>query len=358
MPWPTAGNEEGNMNTDTRPRILVVDDEAQNLKVMKKFLSEHFSLFFSKSGPGALAIARENPPDLILLDIVMPEMNGLEVCAHLKSDPRTEKIPVIFVTARNDIDDEAHGFAAGGVDYITKPVNPAILSARIRTHLALYDQNRSLEDKVKEQTGEIFQTRLEIIQRLGRAAEYKDNETGHHIMRISHYCRILAREYGLDRDTSELIFQASPMHDIGKIGIPDHILLKPGRLNEEEWKIMKSHAEIGARIIGRHASRLLQYARIIALSHHEKWDGTGYPKGLAGEDIPLLGRVVAIADVYDALITERVYKKAWPVDKAVNYIRDNAGVFFDPQLVDCFMTRLSDIRQIKTRYPEPVPPPT
>ncbi|MCG8619655.1 MAG: HD domain-containing protein, partial [Desulfobacterales bacterium] len=206
--------------------------------------------------------------------------------------------------------------------------------------------------------GEIFQTRLEIIQRLGRAAEYKDNETGHHIMRISHYCRILAREYGLDRDTCELIFQASPMHDIGKIGIPDHILLKPGKLNEEEWKIMKSHAEIGARIIGRHASRLLQYARIIALSHHEKWDGTGYPKGLAGEDIPLLGRIVAIADVYDALITERVYKKAWPVDKAVNYIRDNAGVFFDPRLVDCFMTRLSDIRQIKTRYPEPVPPPT
>ncbi len=341
--------------TDTmaHPRILIVDDEATNLRIMKKLLANTFTLFYAKTGEDALTIAFKEKPHLILLDIVMPGMDGLEACRRLKADPRTEKTPVIFVTARNEIDDETHGFAAGGVDYITKPVSRAILSARINTHLALYDQNRSLEEKVKLQTAEINSTRLEIIQRLGRAAEYKDNETGHHIMRISHYCRLLAEKYGLDQDTCELIFQASPMHDIGKIGIPDHILLKPGKLSPAEWKVMQSHTEIGAEIIGHHASRLLQYARIIALSHHEKWDGTGYPKALSGEDIPLLGRIVAISDVYDALITERVYKKAWPVKKAVAYIQEQAGAHFDPRLVDCFMAQLSEIKQIKSQYPEP-----
>ena len=341
------------MTNKTRPKILIVDDEPINLKIMKKHLEKEYELSYAKNGADALSISFSNTPDLILMDVVMPEMNGLDVCRRLKADPRTEKIPVIFVTAMDETANEAQGFQAGGVDYITKPVSYPILSARVQTHLSLYDQNRALEEKVKIQTAEINDTRLEIIQRLGRAAEYRDNETGHHILRISNYCRVLAEKFGLDSDTCELIFQASPMHDIGKIGIPDNILLKPGKLDKSEWETMKQHTVIGARIIGRHSSRLLQYARIIALSHHEKWNGTGYPNKLAGEDIPLLGRIVAIADVYDALISERVYKDAWPVEKAVRYMEKASGKHFDPQLVVCFMEMLPRIKEIKNRYPEP-----
>lgn len=336
------------------PKLLIVDDEAVNLKIMKRLLEKQFSLFYAKSGTDAVSIANQEGPDLILLDIVMPEMNGIEVCRILKKDPRTAKIPVIFVTSMNDSEDEALGFSVGGVDYITKPISPPILFARIQTHLALYDQNRALEGKVREQTAEINHTRLEIIQRLGRAAEYKDNETGFHVMRMSNYCKILAKSFGLDTETCELILQASPMHDIGKIGIPDHILLKPGKLDKEEWTIMKKHPEIGANIIGSHSSRLLQYAHIIALTHHEKWDGTGYPQGLSGEGIPILGRIVAIADVFDALITERPYKKAWPIQKAVDLIEEQAGKHFDPQIVMCFLDRLPQIMAVEKQFREPV----
>lgn len=342
------------MSDSTRPKILIVDDEPANLKIMKRYLETNFDLFYARSGVDALSLSISDTPDIILMDVVMPEMDGLEACRRLKADPRTENVPVIFVTAMDEITNEAQGFSAGGVDYITKPVSAPILSARVKTHLSLYDLNRSLEEKVKIQTAEINETRQEIIRQLGRAAEYRDNETGHHVMRISHYSRLLAQKFGLDTGTCELIFQASPMHDIGKIGIPDRILLKPGKLTESEWKVMKKHPVIGAEIIGHHPSKLLQYARVMALTHHEKWNGTGYPEQLAGEDIPLLGRIIAIADVYDALITERVYKAAWPVEKAVRYLKNQSGKHFDPQLIPCFLDILPQIRKIKNEYPEPV----
>ncbi len=289
---------------------------------------------------------------MILLDIMMPDMDGYEVCRRLKENPVTSNIPIIFVTAKSQEKDEEVGLDLGAVDYITKPVSPPIVLARVKTQLALYDQNRVLEEKVRERTEELEKTRLEIIRRLGRAAEFKDNETGLHVIRMSHYANLIARALGHDTEWSELVFQAAPMHDIGKIGIPDKVLLKPGRLDDEEWALMHKHPAFGAEIIGRHSSPLLDMSRVIAISHHEKWDGSGYPKGLKGEEIPLAGRVIAIADVFDALTTERPYKKAWTVEDAVNLIDENAGSHFDPALVPLFHDVLPEILKIKEQYGE------
>ncbi len=224
--------------------------------------------------------------------------------------------------------DEARGFEVGAVDYITKPISPPVVLARVRTHLALYDQKQELERLVKKRTKEILETRLEIIRRLGRAAEFRDDETGMRVIRMSKYAHEIALEIGVDEEEAELILNVAPLHDVGKIGIPDAILLKPGKLTPEEWKIMKKHAEYGARIIGDHPSKILQAAKTVALTHHEKWDGTGYPNGLGGEDIPLVGRICAIADVFDALTSKRPYKEVWDVDKAVNLILEEKGKHF------------------------------
>jgi putative two-component system response regulator len=255
---------------------------------------------------------------------MMPGMTGLEVCRQLKQNPQTAALPVIFVTALSDSKDEAEGFAAGAVDYISKPVSPPIVLARV-PHLSLV------------RVEELVETRLQIIQRLGRAAEFKDNETGLHVIRMSHYSRLLALAAGYGERFADELLNAAPMHDIGKIGIPDAILLKPGKLDADEWNIMRSHAEIGARIIGEDKSSLLQMAATIALSHHERWDGTGYPQGLQGEAIPLAARIVAIADVFDALTSKRPYKHAWTVDEAFALIASEAGKHFDPALAACFL---------------------
>lgn len=294
----------------------------------------------------------EQWPDIILLDIMMPGMDGYEVCRQLKSDPDTSQIPVIFVTAKTEMEDEKLGFELGAVDYITKPVSPPIVKARVRTHLAMYDQNRVLESKVQERTTELMDTRLEIIHRLGRAAEFKDNETGLHVIRMSHYSRLIAEALNISDDWVDLVFNAAPMHDVGKIGIPDNILLKPGKLDKDEWVLMKKHSEFGAGIIGDHSSEILQMSKEIALSHHEKWDGSGYPYGLAGEGIPLTGRVIAIADVFDALTSERPYKKAWTVEDAVKLIDEGAGQHFDPKLVPVFNEVMPEILKIKAQYEE------
>jgi len=224
--------------------------------------------------------------------------------------------------------------------------------ARVKTHLALYDQNRELNFKLKESTQEINETRLAIIQKLGRAAEYKDNETGLHVMRMSHYSRILADAVDISEEWSELIFNAAPMHDIGKIGIADNILRKPGKLDKDEWQEMQRHAEYGASIIGKHKSEILKMAYDIAISHHEKWDGTGYPYWLKGDKIPLSARIVAIADVFDALTSERPYKEAWSVDKAIKLLEDNSGTHFDPELVPLFIENLPKILRAKEKYSE------
>ncbi|WMN61419.1 two-component system response regulator [Pseudoalteromonas xiamenensis] len=321
-----------------KPQILVVDDEPANLRVLKQILQDDYRLSFAKSGEEALRLVNNSKPDLILLDIMMPDMTGLEVCKALKSTLPTQTIPVIFVTALNEESDEAQGLELGAVDYITKPVSAAIVRARVKTHLSLVQA-----DTLKE-------TRLQIIQRLGRAAEYKDNETGMHVMRMSYYSQALARAYGLCETHAELLLHAAPMHDIGKIGIPDNILLKPGKLTDEEFEIMKSHPQIGADILGEDDSDILKMAKTVALTHHEKWDGSGYPNGLAGDAIPIEGRIVALADVFDALTSERPYKKAWTIDEALTFIRDQSGRHFDPKLVVLFDKVLAEILEIKGRF--------
>lgn len=326
--------------TALKPTILVVDDEPANLRVLKHLLGEHYALAFAKNGSEALRVAEAQLPDLILLDVMMPGMTGFEVCQALKENAITRAIPVIFVTALSEEQDEAEGFAVGGVDYITKPISPAVVKARIKTHLSLV------------QADELKRTRLQVVQRLGRAAEYKDNETGMHVLRMSHYSKVLALAYGLSEDQAETLLHAAPMHDIGKIGIPDHIMLKPGKLTDEEFAVMKTHPEIGAEILGEADSDLLRIAKSVAMTHHEKWDGNGYPKGLKGEDIPVEGRIVAVADVFDALTSKRPYKEAWTVEKTLSVMKSEAGSHFEPRLITLLEENLEEILTIKERWRE------
>ncbi len=336
-----------------RQTILVVDDTPENIDVLSGTLRADYKVKAALNGEKALKLAFADPhPDLILLDIMMPGLDGYQVCETLKADPLTRRIPVIFITAKSEEEDEQKGLALGAVDYITKPISPPIVKARVQTHLALSNQNRYLEQKVRERTEELHLTRLEIIRRLGRAAEFKDNETGLHVIRMSHYSRLLAEAASRNLQWADLLFNAAPMHDIGKIGIPDSILLKKGSLDDEEWAVMRKHPEYGANIIGDHSSELMQMAKEIALSHHEKWDGSGYPKGLKGEQIPLSGRIIAIADVFDALTTKRPYKEAWSVEDTLKLINENSGKHFDPSLVPLFMDRLPEVLKIKEKYGE------
>ena len=325
---------------DQRPRLLLVDDEPTNLQVLRHVLQADYRLLFATDGARALQVAREQLPQLILLDIMMPGMDGYAVCRALKADPATAGIPVIFITALNDSQDETAGFDVGGVDYLTKPVSPPVVRARVRTRLSLVRME------------ELRETRLQIVQRLGRAAEYKDNETGLHVIRMSHFAQLLALAAGCSPAWAEDLLNAAPMHDVGKIGIPDAVLRKPGPLDADEWATMRRHPEIGAEIIGEHPSGVLQLAREIALAHHEKWDGSGYPRGLAGEAIPLSARIVAIADVFDALTTRRPYKEPWPVQEAMNHIAAQAGKHFDPALVALFAPLLPQLLEIRARWAE------
>ena len=325
---------------DQRPRLLLVDDEPTNLQVLRHVLQADYRLLFATDGARALQVAREQRPDLVLLDIMMPHMDGYAVCCALKADAATASIPVIFITALNDSQDETAGFDVGGVDYLTKPVSPPVVRARVRTHLSLVRMD------------ELRETRLQIVQRLGRAAEYKDNETGLHVIRMSHFSQLLALAAGCSPAWAEDLLNAAPMHDVGKIGIRDAVLRKPGPLDADEWATMRRHPEIGAEIIGEHPSGVLQLAREIALAHHEKWDGSGYPRGLAGEAIPLSARIVAIADVFDALTTRRPYKEPWPVQEAMNHIAAQAGKHFDPALVALFAPLLPQLLEIRARWAE------
>lgn len=331
--------------------ILIVDDKPENLTVMKEILCSEYKVKVTTNPEIALKIAcSPEVPDIILLDIMMPVMDGYEICRRLKSNQITKNIPVIFVTSKNDEIDETRGLELGAVDYITKPVSSSIVKARVKTHLALYNQNKILKKTVQERTAELNRTRLEIIQRLGVAAEYKDNQTGMHIMRMSHYCQLIGLAYGLSDEESEIILNASPMHDIGKIGIPDSILLKPGKLDEFEWDIMTKHTIYGAKMLGEDSSELITQARLCALTHHEKWNGRGYPNGISGEDIPLIGRIAAISDVFDALTSERPYKKAWSDEQAFQYIESKMGDHFDPKLASVFLKNKIEVIKIKNKY--------
>jgi putative two-component system response regulator len=345
---------------DERQTILIVDDEPININVLMECLKSDYRLLAARDGEQALKRATGTPaPDLVLLDVMMPEMDGHEVCRRLKANPATANIPVIFVTAMSGDDDEAAGLALGAVDYLTKPVVLPIVQARVRTHLALRrareelaDQNRILEERVVERTRELAQTQDVTILAMATLAETRDNETGNHIRRTLAYVRELAlvlRERKpqlaeqLNDGVIDLLYKSAPLHDIGKVGIPDRILLKPGPLDADEFAIMKHHPRYGRDAIlaaeahlGDGQTSFLRFAREIAYTHHEKWDGSGYPEGLAGEEIPLSGRLMAIADVYDALISRRVYKPAYPHEKAVAMILEGRGLHFDPELVDLF----------------------
>jgi putative two-component system response regulator len=330
---------------DCRPRLLLVDDEPTNLHVLRQILGEDYRLQFATDGNKALQLALQQPPDLVLLDIMMPALSGYDVCRQLKADPHTQSIPVIFVSALSEVDDETQGFEVGAVDFITKPVRAPVVRARVRTHLSLVA------------AAALRESRMQIVQRLGRAAEYKDNETGMHVLRMSHFAHALALAIGCGEAWADDLLHAAPMHDVGKIGIPDAVLLKPGPLTADEWNIMRQHPLIGAEILGQHNSPILQMARSISLTHHEKWDGTGYPYGLQGEAIPLASRIVALADVFDALTSVRPYKRAWSVDEALAHIQSQAGQHFDPRLVEPFVALRPQLEAIRHRWKdEPLAP--
>ena len=337
-----------------KEKILIVDDTPVNIRVLVEALKDNYKLSIATNGKVALNYAMaDQPPDLVLLDIMMPELDGYEVCKRLKKQNKTKGIPIIFITAMSEEKNETHGLEMGAVDYIVKPINPKIVQARVRTHLELKKHRDHLAELLDEKTAEIVEAKLDIINRLARAAEYRDNETGMHVLRMSHYTSILSKAAGMDDTQCETIFHAASMHDVGKIGIPDKILLKPARLTDGEFAHMKSHTIIGGRLLEGGNSEMLHMAHDIAMTHHEKWNGKGYPKGISGENIPIEGRIAAICDVFDALTSERPYKKEWPVQDAIDEIVAQKGAHFDPQLVDIFVEQLDNILVVKKRFADP-----
>jgi len=342
------------------PDILIIDDTLANLQLLTDILKEEgYRVRPALSGEVALQSARRKPPHLVLLDIKMPDMDGFEVCRHLKNDAATRDIPVIFISALSDTQDKLQAFRAGGVDYITKPFQFEEVKARVRTHLQLKEYQDFLGQKIQEGLHEIYalnheitDTQREIILTLGAICETRSHETGQHVKRVAEYSSLLANLIGASGDECALIRFASPMHDIGKVAIPDAILNKPGALAQDEWAIMKTHTLLGYQMLSASQRPLLKMAATIALEHHERWDGSGYPRGLAGEDIHLAGRVTALADVFDALGSERCYKNAWPLEQIIAYVRDERGKHFDPRLVDVFLEHLDDFLAIRDSFPD------
>lgn len=357
-----------------RQTVLIVDDTPSNLSIIHALLREDYDTLVATSGRAALELVRTGRvPDLVLLDVVMPEMDGYLVCAKLKISAATRDVPVIFLTASSGPEDEIKGFQAGAVDYITKPISAPTLLARVRTHLSLVEARRALrrenvllELKVLDRTREIRMLQEATIVALASLAETRDNETGNHIRRTQRYVRCLAEEMRkqprfrdvLDDAWIESMYQSSALHDIGKVGIPDRVLLKPGRLTPDEFAIMRTHARLGRDAIAsaeKHLeseSTFLVLAAEIALGHHEKWDGSGYPAGLAGEAIPLSARLMAVADVYDALISRRVYKEAFSHEEAVATLREGRGVHFDPDVLEAFEQVSDEFRALAGAWPD------
>ncbi len=339
------------MTTSIKPLILIVDDNETNIDILVEVLGDTYELSVAMDGAKALELALSNPPDLILLDIMMPRMSGYEVCKRLKSEAKTTKIPVIFVTAMSEVDDETHGFEVGAVDYITKPISPAVVLARVETHLALADQQFACEKTVEQQVAEIMQGRKDAIAMLGHAGHYNDDDTGVHIWRMASYSCALAKAAHWPVERQKMLQLAAPMHDTGKIGIPDSVLKKPGKLDKQEWEIMRNHSMIGHCILSVSKAPVFQMAATIARSHHERWDGGGYPDNLAGKKIPESARIVAIADVFDALTMRRPYKDPWSLDRAYAYIGKSEG-HFEPRLAQLFLSIREQINEIMAYWGE------
>ena len=349
------------------PTVLVVDDAPANLSLLAGLLQADYRVKLAASGAKALELVRRARPDLVLLDIMMPEMDGYEVCQRLKADPATRAIPVLFLTAMTQTEDEARGFQVGAADFIQKPINPIVLQARVRTHLQvkayedeLRDRNAWLQTELAHRLEQVDLLREATLHVMISFAEFRDEATGHHVRRTQEYVRTLAqwlfdqgRHLGvLNPEAIDHIARSAPLHDIGKVATPDHILLKPGRHTPEEQVVMRQHAMHGWEMLRRAADRMagdahyLRHAMDIARWHHEKWDGSGYPEGLAGEQIPLSARLMAVADVYDALISARPYKPPMPHDQALKILRDGAGAHFDPGVVEALEACLPQSEQI------------
>jgi len=360
------------MSKDTsRLTILAVDDTPANIDVVKGVLSDRYFVQAAINGQMALKIIEKNKPDLILLDIMMPDMDGYEVCQKLKADVATRDIPIIFLTAKAEVEDETRGLELGAVDYITKPISPSILTERVKTHLELKSardflkrQNEILEEKVIERTRQMEELQDVTMVAMGSLAEARDPETGNHIRRTQRYVKLLAQKlkehprfsHFLTPENITWLYKSAPLHDIGKVGVADHILLKPGKLTDEEFDEMKKHTTYGRDAIAAAeqnisvADNFLLFAKEIAYAHQEKWNGSGYPEGLAGDDIPIAARLMAVGDVYDALVSRRVYKLPFPHEKAVAIILEGKGEHFDPDMVDAFMEIADEYYVISQEY--------
>lgn len=344
--------------------ILIVEDQKENIDILVNTLSDNYELLVATNGERAIKMIENNQVDMVLLDIVLPIVNGYEVCASIKKSETNKDLPIIFLSGQEAIEDKKRGFKLGAVDYITKPFNVEEVKARIHTHLAqtvskklVVEENQILHREVSEKSLQLEDAyvkleyaHLETIERLSRAAEYRDDETGLHVKRVGKISAIIAGKLGLSQEVVYAIEHAAPLHDIGKIGIPEAILLKPGKLNAEEWAIMQSHCMIGKNILKNSSSNIVNMAEIIAYTHHERYDGTGYPLGLTGEQIPIVSRIVAIADVYDALLSERPYKRPYTFDEAVKIILDEEDKHFSKEVVKAFLSSLDDIEQITVKF--------
>ena len=360
----TDSKTASNSNPQIEDKVLLVDDNTTNLQLLHETLDGlGYKLLIAKNGRTALSIAQKARPSLILLDIMMPEIDGYEVCQRLKADENTAHIPVIFITALADDEDEAKGLGMGAVDYITKPINPELVRARVHNHLELKRHQDHLEKLVAERTRRLALTQAVTIESLATLAEYRDPETGGHIKRTQNYVKALAVHLkghpryrdGLNDGIIDLLYMSAPLHDLGKVGVPDNVLLKAGKLTDEEFEEMKKHTIYGEEALRITEQKLgkdtfLQYAREIAYTHQEKWDGSGYPQGLKGDEIPLPGRLMALADVYDALISKRVYKPPFPHEKAVEIIVEGKGKHFDPDVVDAFLELEDTFRNIALTF--------
>jgi putative two-component system response regulator len=333
-------------------RVLAIDDDADIRALISKVLGAHYRVKTAADGRAGLRAAMAAPaPDLILLDVSMPDTDGFEVCRMLKDNPATAQIPVLFLSGRAEMKDEMKGFAAGAVDYITKPIGPGVLQARVRTHLALAHRRHELERLVRERTAQLEHTRLQLIRRLSRAMEYHESPAvGNRVMRVAHYCALIARAAGARPEVVDLMLKAAPLYDVGKLAVPAAVLTRTGELDAEEWQLMRSHPEVGAAIIGMHDDPLLKLGRVLALTHHERWDGSGYPAGLKGEKIPWPGRVMAVADTFEAMTATQYRRPAIRLEHAASYIAERAGVLFDPAVVQALHKALPELRKVRQTY--------
>jgi putative two-component system response regulator len=340
------------MNANDKPVILCVDDSTDLLALMGKALGEDYRVITANNAGDAISAALGKPrPDLILLDIDMPDVTGLEVCKALKGEPQTASIPVVFLTARNAMQQQVEGFEMGAVDYITKPFNAFVLRARVRIHIALANRRHELEALVQERTALLDRTRTELIRRLSRAMELHESAAvGNRVVRLAHYAKLMAQAAGARPEVAEMLFRAAPLHDIGKLGVPSEILRKAEKLSAPDWERVKRHPQLGADIIGEHDDPLLKLARVLALTHHERWDGSGYPQGLKGEAIPWAGRVMAIVDTFESMTTTQFYRDAMPTERAEGEITRGAGTKYDPKLVEAFRKVLPVMKKVREKY--------